>query len=145
MTDKELKQSIIQAEQDAITLDYPKWSFQRRQAKLPDDHSIWQIQRDQTLARQQSENAEVRRKYLANLQAAKAEKQREYDAELDSELEPQKQKLRREWLANNPNFTATDFEKKAWIHLRKNLLEEREQAALDANIRSAKATGRYSL
>jgi monoamine oxidase len=145
MTHKELEQSIAQAEQDAITLDFTKWSDQQRRANLPADHNSWLAVEAETLARQQSDNAEVRRKYLAKLEAAKAEKRREYDAELDRELEPQKQRLMREWLANNPNFTATDFEKKAWIHLRKNLVEERKTEAFNANIEAARASGRYSL
>jgi hypothetical protein len=145
MTDEQLKQSITQAEQDNITLDFTKWSFQQRQAKLPSSHELWQQEHDAVLARQQAENTELRQRYLAKLQAAKAEKQREYDAELDRELEPQKQRLMREWLANNPNFTATDFDKKAWIHLRQNLIAQRQSESLQAELQSQLSTGRYSL
>lgn len=143
MTDEQLQQSVAQAEQDATTLNYAKWSFQQVRAKRPNDHELWQQQRDAVLARQQSDNAETRRKYLAGLEAAKAEKQRESDAEIDRQLEPQKQTLMREWLANHPNETANDFEKKAWIHLRQNLIEQRKTESLNAEIKSA--SGRYSL
>ncbi len=143
MIDKELEQSIAQAEQDAITLDYSKWSFQRRQAKLSTDHDLWLAVEAETLARQQSENAEVRRKYLAKLEAAKAEKRRESDAELDRELEPQKQRLMRDWLANNPNFTAADFEKKAWHLLKENLIEQIKAEAFEAE--KQRLSSRYSI
>jgi hypothetical protein len=143
MADEQIKQQIAQAQQDSITLDYSKWSAQRIQAKLPNDHDLWQRQRDAVLRRQQSDNAEAGRKYRAKLEAAKAEKRREYDAEIDRELEPQKQRLMREWLANNPNFTATDFEKKAWHLLKENLIEQRNAEAFEAE--KQRAAGRYSL
>ncbi len=145
MTETELKERIAQAEQDAVTLDYTKWSAQRIQAKLPNDHNLWQFERDRTLARQQSDNAEAGRKYRATLQTAKAEKRREYDAEIDRELEPQKQRLKREWLANNPNQTPADFEKKAWAFLKGNLIEQREAAKMEHTKRQLSASGRYSL
>jgi hypothetical protein len=145
MTETELKERIAQAEQDSIALDYSKWSGQRRQLKLSTDHNDWQIERDRTLARQQSDNAEARRRYLASLDAARSGKQREHDAEIDRELEPQKQRLKREWLANNPNFTATDFEQKAWHLLKENLIAERTSQILENDIRQMRETGRYSL
>ncbi len=145
MTETELKERIAQAEQDAVALDYSKWSGQRRQLKLSTDHNDWQIERDRTLARQQSDNAEARRRYLASLDAARSGKQREHDAEIDRELEPQKQRLKREWLANNPNQTPADFEKKAWAFLKGNLIEQREAAKMEHTKRQLSASGRYSL
>jgi hypothetical protein len=145
MTDEQIKQQIAQVEQDEITLNYSKWSEQRRRAELPTDHNLWQQQRDAVLRRQQSDNAEAGRRHRATLEAAKADKQREHDAEIDRELEPQKQRLMREWLANNPSLTATDFEKKAWQHLRTNLIERRSADSINAEIERHTATGRYSL
>ncbi len=133
-----------QTAQDQITLDYSKWSQQRTRAGLSNSHEMWQQERDDVLARQQNQNAELRRKYLDGLKDAKAEKQREYDAEIDRELEPQKQRLKREWLANNPTQTPNDFEKKAWIHLRQNLIEQRNNQSLEAELQSQRASGRYS-
>ncbi len=134
-----------QTERDAITLDYSKWSQQRTRAKLSNDHTLWQEQRDHVLARQQSENAEARRKYLSGLEATKAEKQREFGAQVDAELEPQKQTAMREWLANHPDQTAADFEKKAWHLLRENLIEQRNTEVLESTKRQMQASGRYSL
>ncbi len=145
MSETELKQSIAMAQQDATTLDYSKWCEQRRQAKLSTDHPLWLTERDNVLARQQSDNAESRRKYLANLESARKAKKAETDAELDRQLEPQKQMLMREWLANNPNFSASDFEKKAWIYLRENLIEQRKAGAVNAELLAQQATGRYTL
>ena len=143
MTDEQTKQQIAQAEQDEITLNYSKWSFQQRRLKLSANHNLWQQERDRVLARQQSDNAEAGRKYRATLEAAKAEREREHDAQIDRELEPQKQRLKREWLANNPNQTAADFEKKAWHLLKENLIEQRNAEAFEAE--KQRAAGRYSL
>jgi hypothetical protein len=134
-----------QSEQDQITLDYSKWSFQQRQAKLSTDHDLWKQERDAVLARWQANNGETRRKYLAGLENEKAQKQAERDKQIDTGLEPTKQTLMREWLANNPNETAADFEKKAWVHLRENLLEHRRNETFEAELQSQRATGRYSL
>jgi hypothetical protein len=141
----ELEKMEWQTEQDQITLDYSKWSQQRIGAKLSNDHNLWKEQRDDVLARWQSENGETRRKYLSQLEAGKDEKRREIDRELDRELEPQKQRLKRDWLANNPSFTESDFEKKAWILLRQNLIEERKTAVMEATTQQLRASGRYNL
>ena len=145
MTDEQIKQQIAQSEQDEITLNYSKWSAQQRQLKLSDDHNLWQIERDRTFARQKSDNVEAGRKYQAKLEAAKAEKQREHDAEIDLELAPAKKRLQNEWLAAHPNETAADFEKKAWQHLRTNLIEQRTADSINAEIQAQTESGRYSL
>jgi hypothetical protein len=132
-----------QSEQDNATFDYDKWSFARRQAKLPADHDLWKQERDAVLARWQANNDETRRKYLAGLENEKAAKQAERDKQNDIELEPTKQTLMREWLANNPNETAADFEKKAWQHLRTNLIEQRNNEAFE--LERQRASVRYSL
>jgi hypothetical protein len=145
MTDEQIKQQIAQSEQDAITLDYTKWSAQRIQAKLPNDHSLWQFERDRTLARQKWDNAAARRKHLEGLEIARNAKQAEADAQIELELQPEKRRLQNEWLANNPTQTAADFEKKAWIHLRQNLIEQRTKEAFEAELQAQRASGRYSL
>ncbi len=132
-----------QTEQDQITLDYSKWSFQQRQAKLSTDHDLWKQERDSVLARWQTNNDETRRKYLAGLENEKAAKQAERDTQVDAELEPTKQTLMREWLANNPNETAADFEKKAWQHLRTNLIKQRNNEAFE--LERQRVSVRYSL
>jgi vancomycin resistance protein YoaR len=134
-----------QTEQDAITLDFSKWSQQRTRAGLSNSHGLWEEQRDDVLSRQQSANAESRRNRLAGLEAAKNEKRREHEREIDVELEPTKLRLKRDWLANNPSFTESDFEKKAWHLLRENLIEQRKTEAGSAEIQALKATGRYAL
>lgn len=40
MTEKEIQEQNNRMIEDAITLDYPKWSEQRRNAKLSDDHNL---------------------------------------------------------------------------------------------------------
>jgi hypothetical protein len=52
--------TLEQAQQDTITLDYGKWSAQRRQQKLPTDHELWQTERDRVLERQRADNEAAR-------------------------------------------------------------------------------------
>jgi hypothetical protein len=144
MTDEQIKQQIAQGEQDAITLDFAKWSFQQRRANLPNDHSLWEHQRDGVLDRQRRENTEARRKYLDGLESARAEKQRENDAQTEAELAPERRRLQNEWLANNPTQTVTDFEKKAWHLLKENLIEQRNADAFRAEIQRQTASGRFN-
>jgi hypothetical protein len=144
MTEQDIKQQFARSEQDNITLDYSKWSAQRIQAKLPNDHNLWQIERDRTLARQQSDNAEARRKYLAKLDDEKKARQAETDAQTEAELQPEKRRLQNEWLANNPTQTAADFEKKAWHLLKENLIEQRNADSLNAEIQRQKASGLFN-
>ena len=143
MTDKELQDQINRAKQDAITLDYTKWSFERRQRGYSADHDLWQRERDAVLSRQRYDNDAARQQYLSKLEAEKEEKRREYELKIDAELEPQKQRLKHDWLANNPSFSEADFESKAWVYLRQNLLEEREANAANAEIERQLSTGRY--
>ncbi len=145
MTQEELQQSVAQAEQDETTLDYSKWSFQQRQQKLSDDHELWQRQRDRVLDRWRRDNEASRASHLNSIETQRKAKQDEANAQFDREIEPKKQTLMREWLANNPNFTASDFEKKAWQHLRTNLIEQRNNDAFEAERQRQMSTGKYSL
>ncbi len=96
------------------------------------DHNQQQEQeRLAQLARDRS-NAETRRKYLAGLDAEKAEKRKLHDIATDLELEPQKQTLRRQWLVDHPGKTSAQFESGAWPLLRENLITERTQRAYEA-------------
>jgi type IV secretory pathway VirB4 component len=134
MTITELQDQINQAEQDIITLDYKKWSKQQRHSKLPTNRALWHTESDGVLLRQQLDNAESERRHLAMLDVIRVEKQREVDAEIDRELEPQKQNLMHEWLANNPDNSINDFNKLAWLDLRQNLIEIRAASAVNAQI-----------
>jgi hypothetical protein len=143
MTELQLDNEIYQARQDAITLDYAKWNFQRIQAKLPASHDLWQQERDAVLDRQRRDNAEARARYLTKLDEKRAAKQSEYDAQINAELEPEKKRLQNEWLANNPTQTAADFEKKAWHLLKENLVEQHNAASLEATKQQLLQSGRY--
>ncbi len=139
MTEQE-KQQIAQAEQDIITLDFTKWSFQQRQANRPTNHELWQQERDRTLAKQQSENSELRRKYLEKLGDEKKARQAETDAQTEAELQPEKRRLQNQWLVDNPTQTAADFEKKAWHLLKENLIEQRNADSFDAEVQRQAAS-----
>jgi hypothetical protein len=110
--------SIEESTSDAITLDFSKWSARQRQLKASTDHSLWVKERDAVLRRQQSENEKAKRQYQTRLDAEKAAKRAEIDAETARELEPRKQVVNRQWLADHPDKTAADFESAAWPLLR---------------------------
>ncbi len=145
MTDEQIQQSVAQAEQDATTLDYSKWSFQQRQQKLSTDHDLWKQTRDAVLDRRQRDNATARHNHLNKLENERKAEQSAMDAKIDLELAPTKKRLQNEWLANNPTQTAADFEKKAWHLLKENLIEQRSADIMNATIQSQAASGRYSL
>jgi hypothetical protein len=118
MTDEQIKQqvkqSLAQSDADIIALDYSKWSLEQRRANKPNDHNLWQQVRDRTLARQQSDNAEARRKYLAKLD----DEQKARQAERDAENKPKqiaaeaslKSSLKASYMAN-PAASDEDFER----------------------------------
>ena len=81
MTEKEIQEQNNRAEQDIITLDYTKWSFQQRRLKRSDDHNLWQQERDCVIDRQRSDNAKARAGYLQDLEDKKRAKQRADEAE----------------------------------------------------------------
>ncbi|MDQ3131086.1 MAG: hypothetical protein M3Q99_10035 [Acidobacteriota bacterium] len=105
---------MSQIEQDTISLDYSRWSFEQPRANLPNDHNLWQQVRDRTLARQKSDNAEARRKYIAKLD----DEQKARQAERDAENKPKqiaaeaslKSSLKASYMAN-PAASDEDFER----------------------------------
>ena len=109
------------------------------------EHAEHLRQQEITAQNSRDENATLRANYLAGLEAAKAEKQAERDAEIDRELQPKKQRLMRDWLANNPDKNEADFNKIAWTYLRQNLIEQGEMDNREAMRNSLLKTGRYAL
>jgi hypothetical protein len=143
MTQEEInKKHAEQLEFNTVT-DYTKWSFERRQRGLSTDHDLWKKERDYAQLERHMSNNEAQRKHLAGLQEKRDAEERAIERAIDAEIEPQKQRLKRDWLANNPTFSESDFESKAWIHLRQNLLEDREANAANAEIKRQLSTGRY--
>jgi hypothetical protein len=124
-------------------LDYTAWSAARREAGKPHDHATWQSARDAAIFEQKFDNARARSQYLAGLQEKRDAEARQHEREIDAELLPTKLRLKRDWLANNPTFTEADFESKAWIHLRANLVEEREDLSQAAEIKRQLSRLRY--
>jgi hypothetical protein len=118
--------------------DYHVWFEHRRQAGLATNHETWKNEREAALARQKADNAAMRREYLARLEAQRADEQARYGREIEAELAEDKTRLRNEWLANNPTLTAADFERKAWHLLKSNLIAERENAQMQAELAAAR-------
>ena len=130
--------TVDQIEADAIALDFGKWSYEQRKAGKPSDHASWEQARDLVLFRQKADNQEARRRYEAKLAEEKHDEARRVDAEIDVELEPRKQTLKREWLASHPGKTEKDFESHAWPLLRDNLIAERRESQYRATLDAAR-------
>jgi len=73
-------------------------------------------------------NREARARYEASLEAERAAKNAEADARLEEALAPERDRLKRGWLAAHPGKTARDFTECAWPLLRANLVEQLEAA-----------------
>jgi len=109
------------------------------------DHADQQAEERRQQSLRDARNAETRKAYLAGLEAQKAEKAKLADIALDQELEPQKQILKRSWLANHPGKSSTDFEQHSWPLLRENLIVERDELARRAAHAEGRASRRYAL
>jgi len=89
-------------------------------------------------------NAATRAAYLSRLEAEREAKRAEADATLDAKLAPQKERTRREWLANHLGKTEADFEQ-AWAILRPNVVADLKSSEHEQLKASFGATGIYSL
>ncbi|MEP7037381.1 MAG: hypothetical protein ABI891_03470 [Acidobacteriota bacterium] len=118
---------------------------QRKQHRRQKLLSASRLPREKTLAQFERDNEAARASHLDSLETQRKAKQAESDAQIDLELEPEKTRLQNEWLFANPNETAADFEKKAWRHLRANLIEQRKKDAINAEIKSASGVIRYKV
>ncbi len=88
-------------------------------------------------------NAESRRQYLATLESKRAAERAKAEAEVDRQLEPEKQRTRNEWLANHPYQSADAFEKTWKQFLRPNAVQDLERQAGEQIKASLRASGKY--
>jgi hypothetical protein len=104
-------------------------------------------ERERIAAREQAErdrsNAEVRRQYLAGLDAKRAEEHARAESAVEEQIAPERARAMREWLANNAGKTERDFMIFAWPHLRLNVIAERQRADAEALKAKLRASGRY--
>jgi hypothetical protein len=143
MTPEEIKRRHEKQMRINTALDFTKWSAERREAGKPHDHATWQTARDAVLFQQKWDNAKAHNQHLAELQEKRDAEERAIERRIDEELLPKKLRLKRQWLADNPTFTEADFESKAWVHLRQNLIEERTDAGHAAEIKRQLGRLRY--
>ena len=146
MTQNEIDTAVAQAKEANFVLNnYTAWSNREKLAKRPHDGNAWAAACEAIRHGQYNDNLDARNNRLAKIEEEQKAKQAEADAKTDVRLEPRKQQLKRDWLANNPSFSEKDFETKAWPHLKHNLLENDKQTALQAELASGAQSGRYSL
>ena len=120
-------------------------AISRANARLRSEREEREAQEAREREARKAENDRLRAEYLAGLEAERAERRRRDEEALDAELEPVKQRMKREWLANHPAATETDFERKAWPHLRANLLEDRREQLIARTQEQLRQTGMYRL
>ncbi len=89
-------------------------------------------------------NEEARERRLATLEATRAAQRQRDQAAIDAELAPTKERLKRQWLADHPDGTAADFEARSGPLLRKNLVEDGRERAVEETRASLLATGQYT-
>lgn len=94
-------------------------------------------------AANQADNARARREYDRRLEAEQKAKREAFEDEIDERLAEDKTRLRREWLAEHPDQTSQDFERKGWRHLRENLKAELKVADQTATHAQLVAAGIY--
>ena len=102
-------------------------------------------ERERQLEEQRRENQRARDEYLAGLEAKRAEERKRAEQALDRELEPHKQRMKRDWLVAHPDKTETDFERQAWPLLRQNAIEDQREQQIQATMAEMRRSGRYSL
>jgi UDP-N-acetylglucosamine pyrophosphorylase len=124
-----------QAEQDKITLDYEKWQARQIELKLPSHYVLWTEERDAVIQRQRIEEDIARQNRLNALKVERRAKSRENDSEVNLELTREMNRLRSQWLKDNPKKTEADFEKVRPL-FRELLVEQLYTDALNERVRS---------
>jgi flagellar biosynthesis GTPase FlhF len=119
--------------------------FQQRLAEEQREREEREAAERQAAADRARENEELREERKAKIAADKKEHQKKVDAEWELALASDKQRLMREWLANNVGKNAADFELRAWPHLRLNLIEDRQRQADEQHAALLRATGNYRM
>ncbi len=143
LNDKEIAEmnEVLQAVNE--TSEFYKWQDLRASAGLSMDHASWENARDSALARQKAHAAEGKYKHRLELVAERFAEQAKYDAEIELELAADKRRLQNQWLVDHPGKTEADFNKEAWHLLKSNLIAERADAQMEAEMRNARASMDY--
>lgn len=91
------------------------------------------------------QNAIAGKQIEAGLEAKREAERQDREARIDAELEPEKQRLQRQWLADHPDKTARDFNTHAWPLLRANILEQHKAATFEATRQQLLRSGQYGI
>jgi tRNA uridine 5-carbamoylmethylation protein Kti12 len=126
---------IEQAEQDEITLNYEKWQARQIEANHPSHYVLWTEERDAVLQRQSIEKDTARQNRLNNLKVERRAKSRENESDINLELTTEMNRLRSQWLTDNPKKTESDFEKVRPL-FRELLLEQLYTDTLNKQVQS---------
>ena len=88
-------------------------------------------------------NAAAGRAWQAKLQAERDAKQAEHDARIEAELQPIKERERRQWLIDHPDKDEKTFEARVWPLIKANLIEDRQKMMVQMATERLRRTGRY--
>jgi hypothetical protein len=95
-------------------------------------------------AERQRRNEEARARYLATLEAERAARRAADEAKLEQELSPERERLKRSWLADHPGKSEKEFHTQAWPNLRLNVIEERDRRQMEATKAAMRSNGKYT-
>jgi hypothetical protein len=90
-------------------------------------------------------NAAALKARLASIEADREAERKAADAITEQSLAPDKARVMREWLAQDPARTEAQFNSHAWPQLRLNLIEEKRAAIFEETKERMRASGRYTL
>lgn len=93
---------------------------------------------DEQAARDAANAASLKAR-LKEIEAQKEAEREAADALVEQSLAPDKARIRRQWLAQDPVRTELQFNSHAWPQLRLNLIEDRRAAAFEAEKESMRA------
>jgi len=125
--------------------DYYSYATRQAIARQRAEREAWEEQQREEQAERVRDNAATRQRYLAGLEARRAEVAGRREDAIDAALAPAKERARRDWLIANPDKDAAAFEDAAWPLVRQNLIEDDRQQAVATTAARMRASGRYSL
>lgn len=81
----------------------------------------------------------------AKAEAEEEARRKAAEEQLELELQPEKARIRRQWLADHPGKTPAEFDRFAWPNLRQNVIEAREERLRREQREKLAASGSYQM
>jgi hypothetical protein len=125
--------------------DYYSYATRQAIARQRAEREAWAEQQREEQEARVRENAATRQRYLAGLEARRAEVAGRREDEIDAALAPAKERALREFLIAHPGRDAAEFEAVAWPLVRANLLEDELARVQEATKLQLRSHARYNI